>query len=95
MLCVSLQAVSNEQSYEEYEMKSTAMLVIYGCLLNLICIMGIIGNLLSLWIMKTPEFSQSTTTIYIKVSPQTLHLPITKPPNYLYQSDSALIKRQL
>lgn len=41
--------------------------VIYGYLLNIVCVTGIIGNILSFIIMRTREFRDSTTSIYLQV----------------------------
>lgn len=53
--------------YSEYKKQMDASLVIFGYLLNIVCLSGIIGNILSYVIMRSKEFKDSTTGIYLQV----------------------------
>lgn len=55
-------------SYPEYKVKGYAATILYGYVLSVISAIGILGNGVSFWIMLTPEFKKSTTTIYLRVS---------------------------
>ena len=59
-----------KEDYEvdEYQKKMKTIEVIYGYLLNMVCISGVIGNILSYIIMRSREFRDSTTSIYLQVS---------------------------
>ncbi|XP_067941860.1 FMRFamide receptor-like [Watersipora subatra] len=54
-------------SYKELELQRLATTVIYGWLLNIVCIAGIFGNILSYIVMRSKEYRGSTTAIYLQV----------------------------
>ena len=55
-------------TYDELQRQAAALTVIYGCLLSITCIAGVVGNILSYIIMKSREYRNSTTAIYLQVN---------------------------